>query len=358
MKKISFCLLFASLLLMVGCGTDNVRMNTIVNADGTCKREVSYSNVMSQHDRDSLWGKGNVQWSQPLPAILNIDAFSKSHTEVGEGDTVTTTFTCPFSSVKEMCEKSPLQLNGTRLRSNARLTKRFRWFYTEYAYTEVFYCVGDTFKLAATDYADKDIVSFWFTGKPNLLEGLSGAEASQKLQGMDAFATKWLNDNLYQLCFDFIVSHYDSIPAPPLSRDEFIAHRDALLHFLLDGEADILAIQPEERLQAYFHSNAYAFFFDEDTPCGRVLNKELSNRLNILWFNVPYTLTMPGTVTDSGNGTLQPDGTIFYPFTGERLIPQDYTISAVSRVTHWWAYLLTLLVIAVAIASTLYRRRR
>ena len=89
-----------------------------------------------------------------------------------------------------------------------------------------------------------------------------------------------------------------------------------------------------------------------------MLNKELSNRLNILWFNVPYTLTMPGTVTDSGNGTLQPDGTIFYPFTGERLIPQDYTISAVSRVTHWWAYLLTLLVIAVAIASTLYRRRR
>ena len=99
MKKISFCLLFASLLLMVGCGTDNVRMNTIVNADGTCKREVSYSNVMSQHDRDSLWGKGKVQWSQPLPAILNIDAFSSSHTDVGEGDTVTTTFWREFDNV-------------------------------------------------------------------------------------------------------------------------------------------------------------------------------------------------------------------------------------------------------------------
>ena len=359
-KSRLFAAVAVSSLLLSSCYQPEVLMHTTIHDKPwrCATREVSYKNVMTQQMRDSLWGKDHLEWSQPMPECLNIDAFCKSHTEVGEGDTVTTTFTCPFSSVKEMCEKSPLQLNGTRLRSNARLTKRFRWFYTEYAYTEVFYCVGDTFKLAATDYADKDIVSFWFTGKPNLLEGLSGAEASQKLQGMDAFATKWLNDNLYQLCFDFIVSHYDSIPAPPLSRDEFFAHRDSLLHFLLDGEADILAIQPEERLQAYFHSNAYAFFFDEDTPCGRVLNKELSNRLNILWSNVPYTLTMPGTVTDSGNGTLQPDGTIFYPFTGERLIPQDYTISAVSRVTHWWAYLLTLLVIAVAIASTLYRRRR
>ena len=344
-------------MFLTSCEKANVKMHTIVHEDGFCERQISYSTVMSKEMRDSLWQGDVVRLAQPIPECLNTKAFMGAHTEV-EGDTVTTTFLREFHSAEEMCQQTPLQLNGTRLRSNARLTKRFRWFYTEYAYTEVFYCVGDTFKLAATDYADKDIVSFWFTGKPNLLEGLSGAEASQKLQGMDAFATKWLNDNLYQLCFDFIVSHYDSIPAPPLSRDEFIAHRDSLLHFLLDGEADILAIQPEERLQAYFHSNAYAFFFDEDTPCGRVLNKELSNRLNILWFNVPYTLTMPGTVTDSGNGTLQPDGTVFYPFTGERLIPQDYTISAVSRVTHWWAYLLTLLVIAVAIASTLYRRRR
>ena len=348
-----FAAVAGMLLLMNSCYQPDVLMHTTIHSKPwkSATREVSYKNVMSRQVRDSLWAKDHLEWSQPMPECLNIDAFCKSQTEIGEGDTVTTTFACPFSSVEEMCQQTPLQLNGTRLRSNARLTKRFRWFYTEYYYTEVFYCVGDTFKLAATDYADKDIVSFWFTGKPNLLEGLSGAEASQKLQGMDAFATKWLNDNLYQLCFDFIVSHYDSIPSPPLSRDEFLAHRDSLLHFLLDGTDDILDIQPEEKLQAYFHSDAYAFFFNEDTPCGRVLNKELTNRLNIFWFNIPYTLTMPGKVIDAGDGTLQPDGTIFYPFTGERLIPQDYTISAVSRVTHWWAYLLTLIVIAVAVAS-------
>lgn len=344
-------------LLLASCYQPDVLMHTTIhNSRWTgATREVSYKNVMPKEMRDSLWGENRIEWSQPMPECLNIGAFCSSHTEIGDGDTVTTTFSCPFSSVEEMCEETPLQLNGTRLRSNAKLRKRFRWFYTEYAYTEVFYCVGDTFKLAATDYADKDIVSYWFTGKPNLLEGLSGAEASQKLQGMDDFATKWLNDNLYQLCFDFIVSHYDSIPAPPVSREGFIGLRDSLLHFLLADEEGLLTVQPEQSLRAFFHSDAYALFFDEDTPCGRDLNKALTDRLNIFWFNVPYTLTMPGKVIDAGNGTLQPDGTIFYPFTGERLIPQDYTISAVSRVNHWWAYLLTFLIIAVAIASRRYK---
>jgi hypothetical protein len=111
-------------------------------------------------------------------------------------------------------------------------------------------------------------------------------------------------------------------------------------------------------MQSFFHSDAYAIFFDDETPCGKELNKELTNSLNILWFNVPYTLTMPGKVTDTGNGTLQPDGTVFYPFTGERLIPQDYVITATSHVTHIWAYILTLLIILIAIGSFLISKRR
>jgi hypothetical protein len=255
-----------------------------------------------------------------------------------------------------MCEQTPLQLNGVRLRSNAKLDKRFRWFYTEYVFPETFYCVGDSFKLPPTDYADKDAVSYWFTGQPNLLQGLNGAEAYEKLGNMEPAVTKWLNDNLFRVGFDFIVSHYDSIPNPPVSRERFIELQDSLVHFILAGEEDILTAQPEEKLREFFHSDAYALFFDEDNPLGESLNKEFMNRLNIFWFNVPYTLTMPGKVTDTGNGMLQPDGTVFYPFTGERLIPQDYTITATSRVTHIWAYIVTLLLILLSIGSFLRRK--
>ena len=190
------------------------------------------------------------------------------------------------------------------------------------------------------------------------MKGLSGAEASQKLSEIEPAINRWLNDNLIKVGFDYIVSHYDSIPAPPVSKERFIELHDSLVQFIMAGADDLLDIKPEERLRDFFHSDAYDAFFDDETPLGKGLNNELSKQLNIFWFNVPYTLTMPGTVVDAGNGTLQADGSILYPFTGERLIPKDYTIRATSRVTHIWAYILTLIIIILAIGSILYRKKR
>ena len=356
--------LLCAALLLTSCYQARVVMHTVIEGKSHSNfmnhhfREITYSNVMSKELRDSLWGENNIGWSQPMPECLNIDAFCGSETKVGEGDTVSTTFWCPFETVEEMCEQTPLQLNGVRLRSNAKLEKRFRWFYTEYTFTETFYCVGDTFKLPATDYADKAEISYWFTGRPNLVEGLSGAEASQKLGEMEPKITKWLNDNLFKTGFDFVVAHYDSITNPPVSREQFIELHDSLANYLLSQGDEILGVNIEDALRDFFHSDAYAPFFNDETPCGKALNKEFLNSLNILWFNVPYTLTMPGTIVDPGNGTLQPDGTIFYPFTGERLIPQDYTITATSRKTNLWACILSVLIILLAIGSLIYRRKK
>ena len=352
--------LLGAILLLSSCYQPKVTIKTTVQGGeyGIIQREAKYSNVMSKEMQDSMMASDKVKLSYPLPECLNTDAFMGSHTDIGEGDTVTTTFSMFFKTAEDMGRLMPLQLNGVRLRSEAKLDKRFRWFYTEYTFTETFYCVGDTFKLPATDYADKAEISYWFTGQPNLIEGMSGAEASQKLSDMEPKITKWLNDNLFKTGFDFIVANYDSIANPPVSREQFIELHDSLAKDLLAQEDDILAINVEDALRDFFHSNAYAMFFDEDNPLGEKLNKEFMNSLNIFWFNVPYILSMPGIVVDAGNGTLQADGTILYPFTGERLIPQDYTITATSRKTNLWACVVSVLIVLLAIGSFLLGRKR
>ena len=163
----------AGTLLLSSCYQPDVVMHTTITDDSwwPCERKITYSNVMPQKMRDSLWTKESVKWSQPLPECLNTDAFVSTHTEIGENDTVSTTFSMPFKSIEEMSEETPLQLNGTRLRSKASLKKQFRWFYTNYVFSETFYCVGDTFQLADTLYADKALISYWFTGEPNLVKG-------------------------------------------------------------------------------------------------------------------------------------------------------------------------------------------
>ena len=150
--------------------------------------------------------------------------------------------------------------------------------------------------------------------------------------------------------------HYDSIPNPPVSKERFCELHDSLANYLLKDKKDLLEMEPAEGLKNFFHSDAYAMFFDEETACGKELNKELFKRLSIFWFNVPYTLSMPGTIIDAGKGILNGD-IITYPLTGERLIPHDYTITATSRVTHIWAYIVTLLVVLLAVGSFLYRKK-
>ncbi|MBQ9293663.1 MAG: hypothetical protein IJ219_01880 [Bacteroidaceae bacterium] len=348
----------AGTLLLSSCYQPDVVMHTTIKDEAwvPCERKITYSNVMPKQMRDSLWKEVNVKWSQPVPECLNTDAFMSTHTEIGKDDTVSTTFWTPFKSIDEMSQQTPLQLNGTRLRSEAKLKKQFRWFYTKYVFSETFFCVGDTFQLADTLYADKDLVRYWFTGEPNLVKGMSGAEASQKLSEIEPNINRWLNDNLLKVGFDFIVGHYDSIPAPPVSKERFVELHDTLVRFITTGADDLLDIKPEEKLRDFFHSNAYDDFFNNETSLGKGLTNELSKQLNIFGFNVPYLLTMPGKVIDTGNGVLQPDGSIRYTFTGERLIPKDYTITATSHVTNIWAYVLTL--VACIIVAVIAEKRK
>ena len=69
------------------------------------------------------------------------------------------------------------------------------------------------------------------------------------------------------------------------------------------------------------------------------------------------TVLMPGKVIDAGNGVVE-GNVIHYKFSGERLIPHPYVITATSRVTNVWAFIVTILVILLAIGSYLYKRKR
>ena len=66
---------------------------------------------------------------------------------------------------------------------------------------------------------------------------------------------------------------------------------------------------------------------------------------------------MPGEIVSTGNGFYS-DGTIHYVLSGERLIPDNYVISATSRVTNYLAYVVTVLVILLSIVSgVLYHKK-
>ncbi|MBR6083135.1 MAG: hypothetical protein IKP62_09440 [Salinivirgaceae bacterium] len=345
-----FCLILAA-AIFVSCNNNDVTMQTTINANGTCTRAVSYKMVEPKSDSAAV-----PVLSTPIPDVLCTDSLWTSSTRV-DGDTLVTTFTRDFQTVEQMSGEMPLQINGQRLKAVATLDKRFRWFYTEYTFSEVFASVGSAFPLPITDYVGQDTASFWFTGYPNLMQGLSGSESLTKLGSLEIHFNKWLNDNMFKLCFDYIVGHYESVSNPPVSREKFASLRDSLARSLNLYDAVLDIDEANKRFSKFFHSDAYAVFFNEDNPLGGELIGKYKVLMNIFWFSADYTLSMPGNVIDCGTGICQ-NGTIIYPLTGERMIPQSYTITATSRVKHTWAYVAMILIVAMAVCGFVFRRKK
>lgn len=347
MKTINIILLsMMSLLCITSCQDQNVKMTTIVNEDGTCRREVSYTSIMSKEMRDSLWGN-SIGWAYPIPECLCVDSMMGSHTDTTHGDTITSIFYQIYGSAEEMSQHTPLRLNGVPIKSTAKLEKIRRWFYTDYTYTETFSSLGEKFRINPRKYADAETISYWFTGRPNILEGMNGAEASMKLNEIEPHITQWFNDNMTETVIDFIASHYDSIFNPPVSKREFVNLKDSLAKEYIKTGSDALTTEPQELFRSFFHSDAYSVFFDAETALGKELSSLLDSQLAPFLMYAQYTLKMPGEVTNTGFGKLQ-DGIIAYPFTGERLIAGDYSITATSRVYNYWAWIVSIIIILTA----------
>lgn len=347
MKTVNaYLIILASILIITSCKDGNVKMNTIINEDGTCRREVAHSTTMARErtspDQDSLWVDGEARFAKLATDLLCVDSMI-SNDPTFDGDTVTASYYRDFDSVEEMSLNTPLRLNGTPLKSSAKLEKHFRWFYTEYVYTETFASLGSTFPVSPEKYADADTVRFWFTGEPNLIAGLSGAEASNKLEGIEQKMSQWFNDALLTIIFNYIESRYDSISNAPVNKEVFVSMKDSVIQH---SNLPVSDAKLAEAFRATYHSDAYDVFFNEATPLGAELSSIVNDKLYPFIFGVTYTLQLPGSEVQT------------FPLTGERLIPGDYTITATSQVTNIWAWAVSALIILAAIALRLWLPRR
>ena len=343
-----------ALLLTVSCNEGKMQMLTVINEDGSCERHINCTKNIPQAERDSLYhGQTDNVAMVSSSHMAGTDSMS-FHNEIN-GDTVTTTYTQAYQSVEDMSVHTPFLISGRPIKSEAKLKKHFRWFYTDYEFTETFTQQWGKLPLPPTKYASEDEVNYWFTGYPDITQGLSGAEAQDILSAIDGKMSKWLNDSMVKIVFACIISHYDSIRNPPVSIEQFVAMRDSLAEYA--ATQDIIGVDACKLFSDFFHSDAYDPFFDENTPYGKDLNDMLSSYFDFSGFDVLYTLKMPGTVTDTGRGRLSAEGLICYPFNGDRLIPGAYTITATSRVTNVWAYIVSILILPIAIGSWVYKKK-
>jgi hypothetical protein len=230
-----------------------------------------------------------------------------------------------------------------------RLDRKFRWFYTDYIYRETYPKLNVKFTYPLDKFMSKNEADYWFSGTPNLTAKLTGMEARDYLGGLENKCDKWLRKNLWSDQFDLIVRNYGSLKNKPISKERLILLKDSIFASApnREQEADII-------LNAYFKTTVFS---ELQKQAGNAIDSLAEAKYGALWQIFEYKLCMPGEILRS-NSDFEAKDTLTWNMQGLKFLTRDYVVEAESRKTNVWAFVLTGLIIVVAIGSFFFRKNR
>ena len=365
-------------LLLTSCSNDNERMLTIINEDGTCSREMTFhpdqETVMAPlnepiqsnglhfgPDWERTWSiKGDsVRHTCPM-SELQWDSLMNVWSEQDKPQTGLMHVNRKYQNVSEMSD-SLTQAVRHLFKATASLDKHFKWFYTDYVYQETLAItdIEQIFSVPLDRFVSADTASYWFTGQPNLADGLTGAEQKELLDEIEANISHWFNACTMAFVYTYASLRYDEVKNPPVSKEQYLALKDSIVMSPAVRNMDLFSdiSQVSKIIKDFYHSDAYTPLFSDSKEWERVLDKKYKSYEYLMMMAPQLDYVMPGKVIDAGNGVVEGD-VVHYKFSGERLIPHPFDVTITSRVTNVWAFVVTALVILLAIGCLFYRRIR
>ena len=376
MKKSSrlFVMIAFMAALLSSCQGD-IEMLTIVNEDGSCMREIVVAADRSllttgKYDNDDprvariedgwelYWGYKGDSTRFPIP--MSAEKFDSISREVGPSravkDTVCVYARKEYASVEDMCAGSPMFFVDEQTGVEGSLDKEFRWFYTDYVFTEKFSSVADYFKVPVTDFMSEEEALYWFSGTPDLYAGKPIWRYYVMLEDLKEKADRWVFANMYYNILSGIADRYDMVVDPPVSKDEFIAQlRDVVKQLASYDTYKLEYSTARSIVSSHFGSDAYSPFINEEE--WKKYDISSATPFDYLFlFYYDESIVMPGRVIDAGGGIYK-DGVVAFKVDAGRFLLKDYEIKVVSRVVNVWAFIVTAALAAALCVAVIYRRR-
>jgi len=242
------------------------------------------------------------------------------------------------------------------MKVKSTLEKKFRWFYTYYIYRENYPKIQYNFDIPIEKYMSKEEAQFWFTGKPNLLLGMNGIEIREYSGNLEDKYNLWFAQNNWNKGFEILVENYDLIKNQPVTKERLISLRDTIFE---KSSKDLQDINMEKILNKYFKTTAFTSLWETKNSPMVKFEKDFDNQDYVQYFNKAFTfkLVMPGKVSQPSNVEIQGD-TLVWKLTAYRMIHDNFTIEAESRKANVWAFILTAVIMIVAVGSFFWKPGR
>lgn len=377
MKPTSQILILWAALLAVSC-TSRTDLLTVVNPDGSCYRQFTRtvdSAFMCGDTTDAAnrfpikvdssctvsWNYGESGFSSEFP-LSKVQYDSVVNSVPADSSKIMRSFEAvvrqDFPSVEEMGRtfRFKPEHEWSRMKVKASLQKKFRWFYTYYNYREIYPKIEINISVPLEKYMSKDEARFWFTGEPNILQGMNGIEIREYMGNLEDQYNQWATRNIWDAYYVVLLANYDSISNPPVTKDRLAILKDSILEA---GGKNFDDFKMEKTLNKYFHTTVFSELWKtENSPMSK-FDTEFSEQPFVKYSSksFTYTLILPGKVITSNNGIVN-GHKLVWTLTAERMMYDDYALDAQSRKPNIWAFLLSGVVVVIAICSFLYKPGR
>jgi hypothetical protein len=371
-----FYIIFAVAVLLFGsCEKAEYNMYTKINTDGSCYREICTT-------ADSVFMVGDTVKCNPLPILLdkywiiswqyitpevhtNWPVKNWRNDTIKKDEKVSITVGRNYNSVEEMGSNFRFNnISWGKLNIKYNFEKKFRWFYTYYCYSEVYPEINKFKKIPLSKYLSNEEVEIYFKGNTFFLEGLNGEEMLDRLKNISKSVNIWLNRNLYEESYQILSNNLNLLENYSVSKTRFLSIKDSVYNTyickVLNKEEPVefgSELDPIKALDYYLKTNAFSKMESKNDT---FLKNEFEHiDLFTEYFNkeLNYSLEMPGKIINT-NSKIYDGNKIIWKIDAYRFAVSDYKIYADSRKANVWAFIVSGIVLVLALFSIFWRNKQ
>lgn len=368
MKKITiriFAVLIAVFLYGCPSGEGPYHMYTKIRPDGSCYREfirsVDSSFVAGDTSNNPFPMKIDTTWQITYYKRMAGDTsrFANLPPTLNKEDSTEFTWFATvkkeFASVEELA--TTFRFDDSEWDSvvtDITFHKKFRWFYTYFEFREAYKPVNPFKKVPITDYlSDKEIAALYGEDQ-ELYRGKNGYEIKSLLEDLENRADKWLNRSFYEEMYAIYITNFGHFKGAPVDAAAFAQEKDSVYKYYFSKDTmDLFKQDFNEILDHHFNTRAFTSAATDDFS--KQLENEFPDFMKYSGMELNYSMSLPGKIIETNAPFLNED-TLSWKVDEDRFYFRDYPLTATSRKPNYWAFVVTGIVVILAVVGLMVRR--
>jgi hypothetical protein len=348
MRTIKITLAVLTILVVVSCAMqNNIGMITTIERSGKVHRDLYSFERRLVDEEDTIYQNPFLFDISSDWKITRFDTAIK-YNFFGDEEKFNIKISKRANSIEQYSKEIQNAEDKSLAAPEESLIKKFRWFYTYYSFNATYKKLQYEVPVPIDNYLTKEEQIFWTQGgNMDKYKNLSGYEMTMmNYSDINNNFYKWYARNCFEISFEAIkklASGYD------LNADK----EDLYNEMNTEEDYNITPKDVCSSMDFYYKTTYFSQLYKDNEE---TLKKDFEKASSIIaktGIMISYELVIPGKLIKTNIPIVNPD-TLIWKVDGMRLLFDDYTLSAEYRIANKWAFILSGLILIIAIGSLIF----